>query len=347
MINFTKHLINERLSIKGAMEVMDPLGKDAILFVVDDKGSLLASVTDGDIRRGLITGFKVDEKALTIANLHPKYLLSPVKDTLKLIQLRENNYKIIPLLDKQRKVIDIINFNYTKSILPIDVIIMAGGEGQRLRPLTEEIPKPMLPIGQKPILEHNIDRLILFGVKNFYISIKYLGDQIKNYFGDGGLKEIDIKYLEERKKLGTIGAVSLITEFKNEYILLSNSDLITNIDFEDFFNFFITNEADIAVLSTPYSHKIPYAILKTNEGRIFEFEEKPIYNYLTNGGIYLFKRELVKKIPQETFYNATDFMKALIDENCKVMAYPFHGYWLDIGRPQDYQKAQEDYKKIF
>jgi NDP-sugar pyrophosphorylase family protein len=260
---------------------------------------------------------------------------------------RERNILLIPVVDQAGVVVDIINLNHTRTILPITAVIMAGGKGERLRPLTETVPKPMLHVGNKPIIEHNIDRLIQFGVREIYISINYLGDQIKNYFGDGSSKGISIRYVEETEPLGTIGALSLIPEFEEETIFLINSDLLTNIDLEQFYTKHHDAGANMSVASIPYRVQVPYAVLEAQDERVLGFVEKPGYNYHVSAGMYLITRDaLTKWLPKKGFYNATDFMEKLIAEQGKLIHYPHTGYWLDIGKYADYIKAQEDIKYI-
>ena len=244
------------------------------------------------------------------------------------------------------QIIDVVNFKYQKSYLPIDALIMAGGRGERLRPLTDTIPKPLLIVGDKPIIEHNIDRLKVFGIDEIWISINYLGDQIVDYFRDGSDKSLNINYVKEKNALGTAGALSLINKFSNDYVLLINSDLLTNIDFEDFFIFFKDNNADFAVACIPYQVNIPYAVMETDNKLVTGFREKPTYTHYSNAGIYLMKKEIVKKIPKESKYDATDLMQELIEGGFRVVSYPLVDYWLDIGKHEDFKKAQIDISRI-
>jgi len=277
---------------------------------------------------------------------YPKYIRKGERDINRVIEYRENNYRILPVLDKADKIVNVINFRELKSYLPVDAVIMAGGRGERLRPLTDSTPKPLLKVGDKPILEHNLDRLRLFGIDDFWITLKYLGDQIESYFGDGHQKNIEIQYIYETEALGTIGAVSKIKNFGHDYVLVTNSDLLTNIDYEHFFLDFIKNEADFSVVTIPYAVDIPYAVLETNNGHVINFREKPTYTYYSNGGIYLMKREVLKHLPIEKHFNATDLMETLIKNGNKVISYPLAGYWLDIGRHEEYEKAQKDILNI-
>jgi NDP-sugar pyrophosphorylase family protein len=197
-------------------------------------------------------------------------------------------------------------------------------------------------VGEKPIMEHNIDRLASYGIDDFWVSVKYLGEQIEHYFGNGHQKNIKIEYVWESESLGTIGAVSKINNFEHDYVLVTNSDLLTTIDYEHFFLDFIKQEADFAVLTIPYQVNIPYAVLETIEGRIKSLKEKPTYTYYSNGGVYLMKKEVLQHIPTNSFYNSTDLMESLIIKDYKVISYPFSGYWLDVGKHEDFKKAQLD-----
>jgi dTDP-glucose pyrophosphorylase len=339
-------LILSGSTVKQALLLLNELSQDAILFVVDAGDKLIGSVTDGDVRRGLLKGFTIDSFINEIIQENPRYITKGENNLQKIIEYREGDFRIVPVVDENHKVVNVINFRIIKSYLPIDAVIMAGGRGQRLKPLTDTIPKPLLKVGDKAIMEHNIDRLALFGIDDFWVSVKYLGEQIENHFGQGNDKNIKIEYVWEEESLGTIGAVSKIKNFEHDYVLVTNSDLLTNIDYEQFFLEFIKEEADLAVLSIPYQVSIPYAVLETSGGKIKSFKEKPTYTYYSNGGIYLMKKEMLNYIPMDTFFNATDLMEELIKKNLKVISFPFSGYWLDVGKHEDFEKAQIDIKHI-
>jgi NDP-sugar pyrophosphorylase family protein len=280
-------------------------------------------------------------------NTNPHYLRNGENNSLKLNEFKTKNLQIIPVLRKTDKVIcNVINLRMHRSYLPVDAVIMAGGQGQRLRPLTENTPKPLLKVGGTPIIERNIDRLAMYGIDDISISVNYLGEQLESHFGDGSAKGIRMQYIWETEPLGTIGAISKVDNFTNDHILVMNSDLLTNIDFEDFFHDFIQNKADFSVLSLPYKVDVPYAVLETDNGQIKSLKEKPSYTYYSNGGIYLMKKELLNRIPENTHFNATDLIETLIEEGKHVRSYPMLGYWLDIGNHDDFNKAQNDVTHI-
>ena len=232
MRNFRDHLITQGKTIKEALIMLDVLAKDAILFVVNENDILIGALTDGDVRRGLLKGITIEDLVNIIIQTNPRFIRKGDRDITKIIEYREGNFRILPVLDKHNKVVNVINFRETRSYLPVDAVIMAGGRGTRLQPLTDKIPKPLLKVGGKAIMEYNIDRLALYGIVDYWFSVKYLGEQIEEYFGNGNNKNRNIDYVWEEIPLGTIGAVSKIKNFEHDYILLTNSDILTNLDYE-------------------------------------------------------------------------------------------------------------------
>jgi dTDP-glucose pyrophosphorylase len=316
-----------------------------ILFVHDASGRIIGSLTDGDIRRSLVQDAILNKPVGFICNKNFVFEYNQ-KEFLDLRTYQKMGIKILPILDKDKRIVRIIDLDKTKSVLPLECIIMAGGRGKRLSPLTDSVPKPMLLLGGKPIIEHNIDRLISFGIQKIYISVNYLGEQIMEYFGDGSKKGISIEYIREKDFLGTAGAIALVEEFKSEYILLMNSDLFTNVDFEYLYLELLKNNADMVVASTEYKVDIPFAVFETTEQLVINFKEKPSYIYHSNAGIYIFNKNLVRNIPQNHFYNITDLMDDIVKEGGKLVHSPIIGFWIDIGNPTDYKQAQEFVKHI-
>lgn len=347
-MNYMNFLISEDKTIVDALNKLNLLKNVSrlILFVTSENSeTIIGSLTDGDIRRSLIKDGDIDKKLGEICFRDFAYK-NETKGFIELNYERNNNIKILPILDKYKNISRIIDLEKTKSLLPIECVIMAGGRGKRLSPLTDTIPKPMLLLGGKPIIEYNIDRLISFGIKKIYISVNYLGKQIENYFGDGSSKGIQIKYIWEDKPLGTAGALSLVNEFKTEHILLLNSDLFTNVNFEDMYLKLVNENADMVIASTKYNVDIPFAVFENEGEQIKSFKEKPTYVYHSNAGIYVFKKELINKIPKNSYFDITDLMDLLIKENGKLVHYSIRGYWIDIGKPIDYKNAQDLIKHI-
>jgi len=346
MRSYKDHLIKSDSSIKNALKKLNFLAKDAILFVINNNNQLLGSITDGDIRRGFLKGNKLDGNIDGLYRKDPKFISKEDFDLQKIITLRELNYKIFPVVDNQNVIINVVNFRKLKSYLPLDTVIMAGGKGIRLMPLTSNIPKPLLNVGEKPIIQHNIDRILSFGIQNLWISINYLGDLIERHINNNTNKNINVNFIKEDKPMGTIGSLSKVNNFVHDYILLTNSDIITNLDYEQFFLNFVQQNADISVATVPYNVSIPYGVLESSNGHIISLKEKPTYTYYSNAGIYLIKKEILKYLPKNSFFNSTDLIELLIKKKKKVISYPMSCYWVDIGQHQDYEKANKEIKNI-
>lgn len=342
-----KHIIYEHESVRDALIKLNDLRSDAILFVCDQENKLIGSLTDGDLRRGFIKGLNFDNSIMDYILPNPLFIYEDELHLADTAALKKRHLLIIPIIDRSNKIVDILNLRVNYSLIPADVIIMAGGRGQRLMPLTATTPKPMLPVGDKPIIEHNIDRLIKFGITNIHISVNYLGDQIKDYFQDGSDRNAHIEYICENKPLGTLGSIMLAEKLEHDYFIVMNSDVLTNIDFAAFFQTFIKSGADMAVATTSYQVEVPYGVLEVDSANfVNSLKEKPRYTYYSNAGIYIAKKELLTMVPKNEFYNVTDLMDNLINSGKKLISYPILGYWLDIGKPEDYKRAQEDIKYI-
>lgn len=348
MKDFSHNLIYSHQPVKQALEKLNQLPDSLTLFVLNEQQQMVGTLTDGDIRRGLLQDKPVSGAISDFMFTGFRFLRQNSFNIQTIRQLRQLRIKLVPLLDEQNHIIRVYDLIEKRSVLPIDAVIMAGGRGQRLSPLTDTVPKPMLKIADKPIIEYNVDRLNLYGIHNLHITLNYLGNQISKYFDNGSSRGMNINYIEENQPLGTLGAVGLINHFANEAVLVMNSDLLTNIDLEDFYAEFATQNADMLVASVPYEVSVPYAVLEIDDAdnRIISFQEKPVYTYQSSAGIYLIKTNMLPYIPRNRFYNATDLIETLIKEGKRVGYYPILGYWLDIGKPTDYKKAQEDVKHI-
>lgn len=342
MTDYNDHIIRQTATIREAMVAINRL-KDGVLtlLVINDSGVLQGSLTDGDIRRGLIAGVTLQDCVEQVMN--PSFhAFSDRRFSMELIRrFRENRYSLIPYLNDDGTIRRLYDLRRKRSILPVDAVLMAGGRGERLRPMTDTLPKPLLKIGNKCIIDHNVDRLAEFGIENIYITVNYKAELLKQHFAERKDPDIAFHCIEEPQPLGTIGSVRLIDDFKEDTVLVMNSDLFTNINYEDFFTEFLNEQADMAVATVPYSVNVPYAIMQLSGNEVTGFEEKPNYTYYANAGIYLIKKELLKLIPADRFFHATDMIQLLIENRYKVVRFPIMGYWLDIGKPDDFKKAQE------
>lgn len=341
-----KYIIQQTVSIREALIVLNQISSNTqSLLVVDEEKKLVGTLTDGDIRRGLISGADLSDSASKIMCKNFKYILTTEFDVTQLKTYRENNILFIPILDEEYHIVKIINLKKSKSLLPIDVVLMAGGKGERLRPLTEKKPKPLVKVGDKAIIDYNVDRLISYGVKHINVTINYLGEQLEEHFAipRNGIK---IETVREPRFLGTMGSIMFVKEFYNETILVMNSDLFTNIDYEDFYIHFKEHDADMSVAAVPYNVSIPFGIFDLEGREIKGIKEKPTYHHYANAGIYLIKKEILKLIPQNVFYNATDLIEELVKQQMKVIRFPITGYWIDIGQHSELKKAEELVKHL-
>ena len=342
-----RYIINQHERLMDALKRINSLGLGPlVLFVVDDQDCMVGTLTDGDSRRALIAGASVCDTIDKV--MHREFNFMHVDDIENVLEIRHQKemlMKLVPVLDNENHIVDIINLQQFKTRLPIDAVLMAGGKGERLRPLTEKTPKPLLPVGDKAIIDHNVDRLISYGISQISVTVNYLKEQIEEHYTEprNGVK---IQTVREPNFLGTIGSVKFVEQFYNDTILVMNSDLFTNIDYEDFFLHFQQYDADMSVAAIPYNISVPYGILDLDGRNIKGVLEKPQYNYYANAGIYLIKKKALDEIPVDRFFNATDLVEKLIVEGKKVIRYPLNGTWIDIGNPLEYQKAKDLVKHL-
>lgn len=343
----SSHIIRQDISLLDALAHINTLYPDPlVLFVVDENNRMVGTLTDGDSRRALIAGASVNDKAENIMHRNFKFMRAyDINNVREIRHQKEILMKLVPVLDDENHIVDIINLERYKTRLPVDAVMMAGGKGERLRPLTEKTPKPLLPVGDKAIIDHNIDRLINYGVQHISVTVNYLKEQIEEHYKEPR-NDVKIQTVREPKYLGTIGSIKFVPAFYNDTILVMNSDVFTNIDYEDFFLHFQQHDAEMSVAAIPYNVSIPYGILDLEGRTIQGLIEKPKYTYYANAGIYLIKRRALDEIPDDTFFNATDLVQKLISEAKKVIRYPLNGTWIDIGNPQEYQKAKDLVKHI-
>ena len=337
-----RHCISKDKSLLEALEQLNSFyDEPLVLFVVDENNRMVGTLTDGDSRRALIAGVSVNDKAETVMHRNFHFMRSDdISNVREIRHQKEMKMKLVPVLDNNMHIVDVINLYHYKTRLPVDVVMMAGGKGERLRPLTEKTPKPLLPVGDKAIIDHNVDRLINYGVEHISVTVNYLKEQIEVHYQEPR-NGVQIQTVREPKFLGTIGSIKFVPHFYNDTILLMNSDVFTNIDYEDFYLHFQLHDAEMSVAAIPYNVSIPYGILDLEGRNIHGLIEKPKYTYYANAGIYLIKRRALNEIPDDTFFNATDLVEKLIAEGKKVIRYPLNGTWIDIGNPQEYQKAQD------
>lgn len=333
-------------SIQDAIYSLNKL-EAKLIMIVSSENKLLGTVTDGDIRRALLRHLPIDSKLGEVMNTEPKYLMQDDTE-IKAEQLKQTyGIPAVPQLNRNHCVVGLMGIN--KGIVRKDnaVFIMAGGFGKRLKPLTDNCPKPMLKVGDKPILENIIEEFIGSGFHQFYISTHYLNEQIESYFGDGSKYGISIEYIREEFPLGTAGALSLLPEKATKLpLIMMNGDLLTQVKFNDFLNYHIDTSADISMAVRDYQVQIPYGVIEHDKNLITKITEKPTNNYFINAGIYCLSPTVIEEIA----FNKLLDMPTLIDSQiCKsrtVSMFPIHEYWLDIGQIDDFNRAQSDIVKL-
>ena len=337
-----KYLIGHTATILEALGTLNSLSDAGLtLFVQDANLHVIGALTDGDIRRYLLNGGSLQDDVLKAVKADYCSIQVEANDFVKACnKYRQSKIRVVPIIDKNGKLVDILDFDKQASILPIDAVIMAGGKGERLRPLTQSQPKPLLLVGDKAIIDYNVDRLIQYGVEYISVTTNYLAEQIESHYAQPR-HEVQIQCVREPKFLGTMGSMRLVKEFHNDVVLVMNSDLFTDIDFEDMYLHFMEHGADMSIAAVPYTVSIPFGICDLDGRDVKGIVEKPTYNYYANAGIYMLRREVIDMIPENVFYNATDLIDALVKNGSKVIRYPLKGTWIDIGTMSEYQKAKD------
>lgn len=343
-----RHIVKGNFSIRETLVALNNLSGDSMtVFAVDEHGRLIGSVTDGDIRRAIIAGHTPDDDTASIA--FRKYTAlsadaSPKGRYEVVAKARERHLNLLPIID-DGMLVDILDLRKIKAAIPVDAVLMAGGRGERLRPLTLKTPKPLLEVGGKPIIDYNVESLLRHGVRKVYVTVNYLKEQIIEHFADPRW-EGRVVCIEEPYRLGTMGSVALIDDFISDHVIVMNSDLLTNIDFERLWRHHIDSDASLTMSTIPYTVSVPFAILRTDGDRVTGLEEKPTYNHFANAGVYMIERRAVCSIKKGEYLDAPDFVEKLIDSGQKVSHFAIEGTWIDIGSPDDFRYANEIMRNV-
>ncbi len=342
-----KLTVHRQATIRQVLETIDA-GNMQIALVVDDN-LLLGTITDGDIRRGFLKGKTLEDPIDGLYNPNPVkgYLSQPKEDLVQLALAR--GVKQLPMVDDSGNLvgIEIIDDYLRVTEKPNTIVLMAGGLGTRLRPLTVDTPKPMLTVGSKPILETIIESFSRYGFHNFYLSVNYKAEKIRDYFGDGRKQGVNIGYLNEKTRLGTAGALSLLPHDIDTPIIVMNGDLLTNVNFEHLLNYHLLTAADATMCVREYEFQVPYGVVHTEGATIQGITEKPTHQYYVNAGIYVLSPETLKIIPQGEFFDMPQLFEKLIQDKKKASSFPIREYWMDIGQPNDFEKANSEYEEVF
>jgi len=340
-MNTDRHIILFTMSLREALAKLNDLSGGAMtLMVVDDNSRMVGTLTDGDVRRALIAGKSLDNTVSDAMHSDFEWLSAECFDPGKMKRIRAKGIRLIPRLDAEKRIIGLIDLLKTPSILPVSALIMAGGKGERLRPATLTTPKPLLEICGRPIIDYNIEALAAAGIDEIFVSVNYLAEQLEHHFSEP-VAGVKARCVRENAPLGTIGALSLVPEFSNDTVLVMNSDLLTDISFEDMFEKHLAEKADITIAAIPYTLSVPYAILQTDGSHVLSLEEKPVYSYYANAGIYMLSRHAIQLVQRGMRMDATDLIERAIATGLNVVYFPINGTWIDVGTPADFRHASD------
>jgi dTDP-glucose pyrophosphorylase len=341
MINWKKSLVPSNGSLRDAIKIIDASGLKLGL-VLDNLGHLKGIITDGDIRRAILKGLTLDVSVQEVMNVN--FIFATTEDSHHdiLAMMRAKIINHIPVLNSKGLLVDLLTLEEFNGYIEKEniVVLMAGGLGMRLRPLTNDCPKPMLKVGDKPILENILDCFIEQGFRKFYISVNYLSEHIEKYFGDGSKYNIEIDYIREEKQLGTAGALSLLPIVPRHPFIVMNGDLLTRVNFTNMLQFHLEHYALATMAAKEFEMQVPYGVVKLNGSFVQDIEEKPLKKYFVNGGIYTLSPEALEYIPENQYLDMPNLLKNLINNQEKVSAFPIREYWMDVGGIDELKKAQ-------
>ena len=335
-------------TIKEALKIIDN-GAMQIAIVVDEKDKLIGTITDGDIRRGLLNSLSLDDSIESIIFKTPT--VAKISDTKEDILKKALVKKLhqIPIIDDNNKVIGIkeIEELVKPQIKSNKVVLMVGGLGTRLKPLTDNTPKPMLKVGNKPILQTIVEKFAEYGYVNIVMCVNYKSHIIEDFFGDGSDFGVNIEYILEEQRMGTAGALSLLKSKPTEPFFVMNGDLLTNVNFEHLNDYHMANNAISTMCVREYDFQVPYGVVNLDNGKIISIEEKPVHKFFVSAGIYMLSPEVLDFIPENEFYDMPTLFEKLISENENAVSFPLREYWLDIGRIEEFEKANNEYHEVF
>ena len=348
MKDWKNAVLSPSATIRDAAETLNRTSLQ-IALVAEENYFLKGVITDGDIRRGLLAGKALDSPASEIMQTN-FFAGGPDDDQTELLAtMRRQEFRQVPLLDENgclvglRTLMDLV----TPARRDNWVVLMAGGLGQRLRPLTEDCPKPLLTVGNKPLLKTILDQFAEYGFEKFFISVNYRAEMVEEYFGDGSKHGVEIRYLREKDQLGTAGAVGLMAERPEAPVFVMNGDLLTRVDFPGMLAFHKEQKAKATMAVRSFDIQVPYGVVSVEDHRITRLEEKPTHKFFVNAGIYVLDPDVAAAIPRDTYLDMPTLFSQLMDQGQTTAAFPIHEYWMDIGRKQDFDQANFDYDMHF
>lgn len=348
MKNWKQTLLPPTASLREAIETIDASAMQ-IALVVDEERKLLGTVTDGDVRRGILRGIALEQSVSQVMNAQPTVARADEPREQVLANMQRKQLHRIPIVDEQNQVtgIEFLEELIQPHLKENWVVLMAGGLGSRLRPLTNDCPKPMLKVGNKPLLETILENFIEYGFRHFYISVNYMADMVKDHFGDGARWGVEIRYLEEDRKLGTAGALSLLPSKPQAPLLVMNGDVLTKVNFRQLLDFHATHDSMATMCVREYDFQVPYGVVRIEKHRITGIDEKPVHRFFVNAGIYVLAPEALQAIPEGQFFDMPTLFETLIAKGEETVVFPIREYWLDIGQLADYDRANGEFMQVF
>jgi len=335
-------LVAPSASLRDAIARIDA-GNVQIVLVANERDVLLGTVTDGDVRRGLLRGLSLTDPVTEVMNKTPT-TARPTDERASILALMKRKlFHQIPVVDERGHVVGLETLDELlqpgKQDTP--VVLLAGGLGIRLRPLTDDVPKPMLRIGQKPILESILASFIDHGFWNFFFAVNYRAEIIEHHFGDGSRWDVQIRYIRETERLGTAGALSLLPEPSRLPVIVMNADILTRVNFSQLLDFHKRSAAAATVCVREHQYSVPYGVVKMSDEHLITIEEKPVYQTMVAAGIYVLEPEAVKLLPKARHYDMPNLLQDAVNRGMRAAVFPIHEYWIDIGRMEDLQRANE------
>lgn len=343
-MDLKKVILNANDNIRDAMQALDSSAL-RIVVICDKEQKLLGTVTDGDIRRGLLSNCDMKDPVSRVMNEKPLTANTLDSRLQRLKLMNEHDFLALPIVDKERQLIDLETLSNVMKPQKQDnpVFIMAGGFGTRLQPLTDHCPKPMLRVGEKPMLEHLIDQFVSFGFHNFYISTHYLPEIIREHFGDGSRWNVSIQYVHEDSPLGTGGALGLLPKDRPDLpLIMMNGDVLTKLNYSELLKHHEGSGFDATLCVREDEHCVPFGVIETENQLITDMVEKPTYRYKINTGIYVLSPEIVSSVQVDQRIDMPTLLEQHRVSGKRIGTYTSYDYWLDIGQMKDYQKAQSD-----
>ena len=347
MRDLVDYLVRPDASLREVIEIIDR-GAAQIALVTNAENKLFGVITDGDIRRAMLRNESLMSLAENIMFRDFRSLPSAATEEEALAFMRRETLHQIPALDEQGRVVRLFLLEelIKPKKRPNPVVIMAGGEGKRLRPLTQDCPKPMLRVGGKPLLEIILEQCIDAGFQHFYLSVNYLKNQIQDHFGDGARWHVRIDYLVETQPLGTGGALSLLPQKPTEPLLVLNGDVLTRVDYGRLLRLHDEHQAAATMCVREHTTQIPYGVVRMDDLHVLTLEEKPVLSHYVNAGIYLLDPVLLDLVPQDCFFDMPTLLEKAMQRQHRVSAFPIHEYWLDVGHPETLERAHVEWCQI-